>query len=112
MVGELLPELVLRYNIAMDIQEIAQKTRTILQNCGVEYAGLFGSHARGEAGEDSDVDILVKFSGRPTFSAYLHLDESLRVALGREIDLLTEGGLNKFLRPHIERDLKVFYGQR
>jgi predicted nucleotidyltransferase len=96
----------------MDFQEIVQKIRPILQNCDVEYAGLFGSHARGEAKENSDVDILVKFSGRPTFSAYLHLDESLRVALGREIDLLTEGGINKFLRPHIERDLKIFYGQR
>lgn len=96
----------------MDIQEIAEKVRPILQNCGVEYAGVFGSYARGEVGPNSDVDILVKFSERPTFSAYLQLDESLRAALGRDIDLVTEGGINKWLRPHIERDLKVFYGQR
>lgn len=96
----------------MDIQEIAQKTSPILQEHGIKYAGIFGSTARGEAGPDSDVDILVKFNDSPTFAAYLKLDESLRNALGREIDLITEGGINKFLRPYIERDLKVIYGQR
>lgn len=96
----------------MDIQEIAEKTLPILQKYGIKYAGVFGSVARGETRSDSDIDILVKFNGSPTFAGYLKLDESLRSALGREIDLVTEGGVNKFLRPYIERDLKVIYGQR
>lgn len=96
----------------MDIQEIKEKTSPILQKHGVKYAGLFGSFARGEAGPDSDIDILIGFSDRPTFSGYLELDENLKSALGRDIDLLTEGSVNKFLKPYIERDLKIFYGQR
>ena len=78
----------------------------------MQYAGIFGSVARGEAGPKSDVDILVKFIGPATFISYLRLDENLRSKLGREIDLITEGAVNKFLRPYIEKDLKVIYGQR
>jgi len=93
-------------------EEVQEKIRPILEQAGVQYAGVFGSVARGDAGPNSDVDILVKFNGPPTFSAYLHLDESLRRRLGRDVDLITEGAVNKFLRPYIERDLKLVYGQR
>ena len=96
----------------MTFEEVQGKIRPILEQAGVQYAGVFGSVARGEAGPNSDVDILVKFKDPPTFSAYLHLDESLRHLLGRDVDLVTEGAVNKFLRPYIERDLKLVYGQR
>ena len=96
----------------MTIDEIKKIVTPILEQNGVEYAGVFGSMARGEARSDSDVDILVKFKNRPTFDGYLRLDEDLRKILGREIDLVTEGAVNKFLRPYIERDIKTVYGQR
>lgn len=96
----------------MKLQEVKEKIIPILKESGVEYAGVFGSVARGEAGPDSDVDILVKFIGRPTFGGFLRLDKRLRQQLGRNVDLVTEGGVNTFLRPYIERDLKVVYGQR
>lgn len=99
-------------NRPMKLQEIQQKITPLLQRSGIEYAGIFGSVARGEATEDSDIDILVKFQGSPTFSAYLELDNDLRKELGQDIDLLTEGSVSKFLRPQIERDLKIIYGQR
>src|SRR3989344_4186311 len=96
----------------MDLEEVKQKITPVLKQSGIEYAGVFGSVARGEAQPDSDVDILVKFSGPVTFAAYINLDEALLNALRRDIDLVTEGGVNKFLRPYIERDFKLVYGQR
>ncbi len=96
----------------MTLLEIQQKIVPLLKQADIEYAGVFGSMARGEAGSGSDVDILVKFQKAPTFSAYLKLDESLRETLNCDIDLVTEGALNKFLRPYIEQDLKLIYGQR
>lgn len=95
----------------MTIDDIRKKITPILQASGVEYAAVFGSVARGEAGPGSDVDVLVKFI-HPTFVAYLKLDGKLRQALKRDVDLVTEGAVNKFLRPAIEQDLKVIYGQR
>lgn len=96
----------------MTVDEVKKIITPILEQNNVEYAGVFGSVARGEAEPDSDVDILVKFRGYPTFAGYLRLDEGLRKILGREIDLITEGAINKFLRPYIERDIKMVYGQR
>ena len=96
----------------MNLNDIKKQIGPVLKQSRVEYAGVFGSVARGEAGTTSDVDILVKFIGPATFSAYLDLSDRLREALGRDIDLVTEGGVNKFLRPHIERDLQMIYGQR
>jgi hypothetical protein len=96
----------------MTIEDIRRKINPILEKSDIEYAGVFGSVARGDAKETSDIDILVKFKGSATFGAYLTLDENLRTALGRDIDLLTEGGVNKFIKPAIERDLKLIYGQR
>ncbi len=96
----------------MTIEEITKTITPLLTKSRVQYAGVFGSVARGEARADSDVDILIKFSDPGTFDAYLQLDESLRNALGKDIDLITEGSINKFMRPSIERDLKIVYGQR
>lgn len=95
----------------MTLQEIKEKITPILKDNPIEYIGVFGSVARGEDKPDSDIDILVKFTGRPTFAGYLKLDQDLHNKLGRKIDLVTEGGVNKFLRPQIERDLKLIYGQ-
>ena len=96
----------------MNLEEVKRKITPILKKAGVQYAGVFGSIARGEVRPDSDVDILVKFIGPATFVSYLQLDENLRSKLGRDIDLVTEGAVNKFMRPYIERDLKLIYGQR
>ncbi|MEK7617550.1 MAG: nucleotidyltransferase domain-containing protein [Patescibacteria group bacterium] len=98
--------------MSKDLEKIKEIAVPILKQNGVEFAGVFGSVARGESRVGSDVDILVKFASRPTFAGYLRLDDALRASLGREIDLVTVGGVNKFLLPEIEKDLMVLYGQR
>jgi predicted nucleotidyltransferase len=71
----------------------------------VERLGLFGSAARGELTDDSDVDVLVAFRGPPSFSAYLGLKRYLEQLVGRRVDLVTETGLKPRARPSVERDL-------
>lgn len=96
----------------MTLEEVKEKLKPIFEKSRVSYAGVFGSVARGEATDKSDVDILVKFDGPATFSTYLELDENIKKTLGKEVDVITEGSVNKFLRPFIEKDLKLIYGQR
>jgi len=71
---------------------------------GVKSLAVFGSVARGEAGPDSDVDILVEFEGRATFDRYMGLKFFLEDLLGRRVDLVTRKALKPRMRPFVERE--------
>jgi len=90
-------------------KEVKQKASPILKQHGVVYAAVFGSLARGEDHPQSDVDILVRL-GRPTgIIGYMRLVEGLETILKKKVDLVTEQGLNKRVRPYILSDLKTIY---
>jgi predicted nucleotidyltransferase len=59
---------------------------------------LFGSVARDQASEDSDVDILVTFDGPATSAYYFGLQFYLEDLLGRPVDLITDKALRQELR--------------
>ena len=65
---------------------------------GVISVRLFGSVARGEAGPDSDVDILVAFSGPVSLFVLADLRAYLMEVLGRPVDVGTEGSLRPRIR--------------
>jgi len=78
----------------------------------VVMVGVFGSIAHGKATEQSDIDLLVKFSGRKSLLAMVKLERELAAALGKKVDLLTEAALSPYLRPRILQELQVIYGSR
>jgi len=85
---------------------IAQ-VKTKLLAAGVSRLGVFGSYAKGEEQNDSDVDVLVGF--RPEARTYDNLftvGEALEEAFGRKIDLVTEDSLSPYFGPHILREVK------
>ncbi len=71
---------------------------------GVRRMALFGSVARREAKDGSDVDIVVAFDHPTTFDAYMGLKLRLEDLLGRPVDLVTESGLKRRAKVLIERD--------
>jgi predicted nucleotidyltransferase len=74
---------------------------------GVKRLGLFGSFSRGEAGPNSDVDVLVGF--RPdakTYDNLFEVGEALEEVFQRKIDLVTEDGLSPYIGPTILREVK------
>jgi predicted nucleotidyltransferase len=75
----------------------------------VALVGVFGSQATGEATDNSDIDLLVKFSKRKSLLALIRLERQLSEALGRKVDLLTEASLSPHLRTRILHDLQVIY---
>lgn len=76
-----------------------------LQETGVLALYLFGSLARDEAGQDSDVDLFVDPDyERFGFVELLRAEAMLSAELGRRVDLTTREGLHPLLRAEIERE--------
>lgn len=74
-------------------------------------AWVFGSYARGEQREDSDIDIMIVPDRNAHVGLFLlsgmRLD--LQDILGKKVDLVTEKGLLPFARPSVERDKVLMY---
>jgi uncharacterized protein len=96
----------------MSIEQIKQATIPILNRYGVVRAGVFGSYARDEAGEDSDIDLLVKFDKAKSLLEIIRLEREISETLGKKIDLVTEPSLNKHIRDRVLNELKVYYERR
>jgi len=68
--------------------------------------GLFGSFARGENIEGSDIDILVEFKESPSLLTLIKLENDLTEILGIKVDLVTTGAIkNKRIKKSIKKDL-------
>jgi hypothetical protein len=78
----------------------------------VVKVGVFGSLARGEANEQSDIDLIVEFSKRKSLLALVAFERQLSLTLGRKVDLLTEAALSPYLRDRIMREIEVIYEAR
>lgn len=93
----------------MSIEQIKQATVPILNRYGVVRAGIFGSHARDEAKEESDIDLLVRFDKAKSLLEIIRLEREISETLGKKIDLVTEPSLNKHIKDRVLNELKVFY---
>jgi len=85
-----------------EIKEIIKKHKDELkEKYSVKEIGIFGSFARGEAKEDSDIDILVEFEKPIGFFKFLELEEYLSNLIGREVDLVSKKALKPNIGKHI-----------
>ena len=94
-----------------EIIEILHKNMDTLKAFGVKRIGIFGSAARDELREDSDIDIVVEFEkGKATFENFGGLIEFMEKLFNREVDILTPGGIEsiriKSVRERIEREVE------
>lgn len=98
------------------MDELTEKIRPIAENYNIDKVYLFGSYARGEAIEESDIDLIVnaeKLKGLKFFGFY----EDLKEAFQKKVDLITEEQINRsrnnplyqrFIE-ELETDRKVIY---
>jgi uncharacterized protein len=71
---------------------------------GIKSLFLFGSVARNEATQDSDLDFMVSFEGAITFDKYINLKLFLEDMFGKKIDLAIEGSLKPQIRQKITEE--------
>lgn len=75
-----------------------------MQLYGIKQLGIFGSVARGEQHEDSDIDIYVELESAELFKM-VHLKEDLQDLLETKVDLVRlRDTMDDYLRKRIEKD--------
>jgi len=95
-------------NVSMTLKQLIEEKRDEILRLAVKHGAqnvrLFGSVARGEDRPDSDVDFLVDVGPTTSswFPAGLILD--LEQALGRRVEIVTDRGLNPYLRDQVLRE--------
>lgn len=87
-----------------DIEEIKKKALPILRNSGVVRSSVFGSYAKGEATEESDIDFLIEFEGRKTLLDLAGLGIELEEALGKKVDVITYRSISPHLKDIILKE--------
>jgi len=71
--------------------------------------GIFGSNARNEHTEDSDIDILYQLTDTVGLLNLVRLKDDLEEKLNNKVDLVSEKYIHPKLRPYIMRDLQIIY---
>lgn len=94
-----------KITLTMGIDEFLAPKRDKILNLAAQHGAdtvrVFGSFARGEAGPESDVDFLVHMGeGRSLFDL-IRLKMALESLLGRDVDVLTDGGINRHAKARI-----------
>lgn len=86
-----------------------ERVEEICRRNDIDSLLLFGSVARGEETEESDVDLLVRFARPKSLLDLVRIEREFSEALGRRVDLLTEGSLSPYLRERILGEAAVLY---
>ena len=93
--------MVTRPNVAMrSLEENRQAVLDLVLEHKGRSVAVFGSAARGDATEDSDIDLLVEFEPTSSLLDLIDLEDDLRDLLGIHVDVISAGAL-------LERDTEI-----
>jgi predicted nucleotidyltransferase len=93
----------------MNKEEIIGKIRVFFADKPISKAYLFGSYARNEQTQESDLDIVVDFEHQANLFDLISLQQNLSELLELKVDLLSSKGVSKFVKPYIEQDKVLIY---
>jgi len=89
------------------MNEKIQKLLDLLKKHNARRVEIFGSYARGEAGEKSDIDVIVDFAEKKSLLEIIGIEQELEDELGVKVDLLTRKSISPYLIKEIEKESKV-----
>ncbi len=91
------------------IDEIKKIATPIVREYGVNRLSLFGSYARGEANENSDIDFYMDKGDLKGFIQYFSLVDKLEESFQCHVELITTGFSNKEFLNKIQKDEILIY---
>ena len=94
----------------LTIEQIKSIVSRIGEKYGIKKAYLFGSYARGNANENSDVDLIIDRGDVRTYKDYFHFCEELRDSLGVDVDITAEEWMLPGFFDLIKNDRILLYG--
>jgi len=90
-------------------QEVMARLRGLKGELATRYdvqeIGIFGSVARGDDDQKSDIDLFVEFGPDADLITYIGLWQYLEDVFGTKIDLVSKGGLRSDMRDAVMQDL-------
>jgi predicted nucleotidyltransferase len=89
------------------LEELKKTLIDVLRKHDVKKAALFGSIVRGEATDESDIDLLIEFEGRKSLLDLAGLKLDLQEIVRRRVDVLTYKSLHPLLRERILSEQEV-----
>lgn len=90
--------------MVMNLESIRQRRNEIerlAEMHGAQNIRVFGSVARGTAGENSDLDILARFEAGRSLLDLIGFQQDLEEMLGCKVDVISEGGISPYLQDEI-----------
>ncbi len=93
----------------MSKKEIKELLVKELKKEGVIKAALFGSIARGEQSQDSDIDIIVQFEEGKSLLDLAGLKVKLEEIFKKKVDVITYNSIHPQLKKYIEKDQELLY---
>ncbi len=91
-------------------EHIKNTIATYFKNKPVNRVWIFGSYARGEAKESSDIDVLVDIAKEGKVGLdYFGWHTDLAEELNKNVDVLSYGWVNKHIWPIVEKEMKLIY---
>ncbi len=92
----------------MKTDQVISTIKPILLKYGVSRSDLFGSFARGDNDDQSDVDILIDAPEEMSLFDLIYLKDDLEKELRREVDVVTYDSVNKYIKKYVfQSTLKV-----
>jgi predicted nucleotidyltransferase len=98
----------------LERKNLIQKIKAYLQEKPVEKAWLFGSFARNQMSQDSDLDILVRFvkPNKLNLFDYVGISQDLEDITGRKVDLVQEGFVVPMAQKNIDQEKMLIYERK